>query len=254
MILIECEQGSDEWHEARAGVITASMFSTIRTKVGGLSAQQQLYVDAIREGKSEAEAIAIAQYKTKPRITEKVEMAIEGKPIGEYSDAAKDYGFRLAVERISRVPLDEGFSTWAMRRGNEMEEEARMRHEEKEGILVERAGFVITDDRLFGASADGLIDEDGGSEYKCLVSPSRLRKIIVDKDISEFTDQVQGCMWVTGRRYWHFALYCPALKEIGKDLTMVRVERDDDYIEELELELIEFNNYVEHCKAQIIEA
>jgi len=47
-VIIECDQGSQEWHHARAGAITASMFSEVRKVVDGLTEQQQKYVDAIR--------------------------------------------------------------------------------------------------------------------------------------------------------------------------------------------------------------
>lgn len=198
MILISCDQGSEDWHEARAGVITASMFRVARSKL-----------------------------KT-------------GKNSGQFTEAAKDYAFRLAIERISGKPLDEGFETWQMKRGHELEPAARMAHETQTGLSIMRAGFVLTDDRLFGASADGLIDDDGGSEYKCLVSPEKLRDILIDGDFSDYLDQVQGCMYVTDRKYWEFCLYCPALEPIGKELWRRRVERDDDYIEAMEADLVEF--------------
>ena len=56
MQIIKCEQGSDEWFEARSGVITASMFSTIRKLVGALTGQQSAYVDAVLSGKTDKEA------------------------------------------------------------------------------------------------------------------------------------------------------------------------------------------------------
>ena len=198
MILISCDQGSEDWHEARAGVITASMFRVARSKLKS------------------------------------------GKNSGQFTEAAKDYAFRLAIERISGKPLDEGFETWQMKRGHELEPAARMAHEIQTGLSIMRAGFVLTDDRLFGASADGLIDDDGGSEYKCLVSPEKLRDILIDGDFSDYLDQVQGCMYVTDRKYWEFCLYCPALEPIGKELWRRRVERDDNYIEAMEADLVEF--------------
>lgn len=242
--LINCDQGSEAWHQARAGCVTASMFKVARSRVGCLTEQQQAFVAAVRAGKSEAESALIAGYKTKPRMSETVERAIKGLPIGDFSEAAKNYAFRLAVERISGTPLDEGFSTWQMKRGHELEPAARQMHEEVSGLLVDHAGFVTTDDGLFGASADGLIGDDGGSEYKCLVSPEGLRDVLLCDDISEFIDQVQGCMWITGRKWWHFGLYCPALEPIGKAFFLREVERDDDFIEAMETELIEFNNLV----------
>jgi len=203
MIIVNCDQGSEEWHQARAGVITASMFRIARERL-----------------------------KT-------------GKNAGGFTSVARDYAFRLAVERISGKPLDEGFETWAMKRGHELEPAARMEHEVQTGLLVERAGFVLTDDRVFGASADGLIEGGGGSEYKCLVSPEALRDVLIDHDLSKYTDQIQGCMWLTRCKWWDFCLYCPALESIGRQLWRQRVLRDDNYIETMELELWEYSKFVD---------
>lgn len=251
MRVITCEQGSPEWLQARAGVITASMFRVARERVGGLTEQQQKYVDAIRAGEPPEVAQAMAEYKTKPRPTETMQRAIAGLPIGDFSDAAKNYAFRVAVERISGKPLDEGFETWSMRRGHEMEPAARAAHERLSGEIVFRAGFVVTDDGRFGASADGLIEDDAGAEYKCLVSPEGIRDVILDDDISKYTDQIQGCMWITGRQRWHYAMYCPALAPVGKDLYWRIVERDDDYIEAMETELIEFMRLVDRYESAL---
>lgn len=40
---------------------------------------------------------------------------------GDFTEAAKDYAFRLAFERISGQLMDEGFTTWQMDRGHELE-------------------------------------------------------------------------------------------------------------------------------------
>lgn len=250
MLIVNCEQGSQEWHEARAGAITASMFSTARKKINMLDERQSLYVAYRKAGMDEKEAMAKAGYKTAPRA-EGIALALAGKPVGDFSDEAKNYAFRLAVERISGQALDEGFQNWAMRRGNELEPEARMEHEAQTGLFVERAGFVLTDDRLFGASADGLIGEHGGSEYKCFLAPDKLRAFHIDNDPSEVMDQVQGCMWITGRQWWHLGLYCPALESIGKQLWLRKFKRDDDYIESLESDLMEFAALVDSYEATL---
>jgi hypothetical protein len=202
MKVIYCDQGAPEWHQARAGCVTASMFKVARKKLKS------------------------------------------GPNKGDYTEEAKNYAFRLAVERISGVPLDEGFETWQMRRGHELEPLAREEHEILAAVIVERAGFVTTDDGWFGASADGFIDHDGGAEYKCLVSPEGLRDVLLDEDLSEFVDQIQGCMWITGREWWHFGLYCPALQSIDRQFFWREVARDDDYIESMEADLIDFNRLV----------
>lgn len=251
MRIIECEQGSEAWHQARAGVITASMFRVARERVGGLTEQQQKYVDAIRAGNPPDVAQAMAEYKSKPKPTETVQRAIAGLPIGDFSDAAKNYAFRVAVERIAGKPLDEGFETWAMKRGHELEPAARAAHELVSGEVVFRAGFVVTDDGVFGASADGLISDDAGAEYKCLVSPEGLRDVIMDDDISKYTDQVQGCLWITGRQRWHYAMFCPALEVVGKHLYWRVIERDEAYIEAMESDLIEFMRLVDRYESTL---
>lgn len=253
MLVIECVQGSPEWHKARAGAITASMFAEVRKRVNGLNEQQASYVAAIHSGATEAEAMQAAGYKAAPRA-QVVKDALASKKVGDFSDAAKDYAFRLAIERISGQPLDEaGFSTFAMRRGQELEQDARDAHAFFRDVVVQTAGFVVTADGKFGASADGLIGRDGGAEYKCLIDPARIREIVLSGDIDEFKDQVQGGMWITGRRWWHFCLYCPALASVGKALTVFDVPRDDNYIEALESDLLEFDTLVCEYERQLRE-
>lgn len=209
MIVYNCQQGTPEWHQARAGVITASMFATAR-----------------------------ARLKTGPN---------KGQPTA----AALDYAFSLAIERIAGEPLDNGFETWAMRRGHELEPEARMEHEMKTGLVVQEAGFVTTDDRAFGCSADGLVGDDGGAEYKCFVDPSKLRSFHIDNDASDVFDQVQGCMWITGRKWWHIGLYCPALRPVGRQLWHREFPRDDNYIESLEADMWRFKLLVDDYERQL---
>jgi hypothetical protein len=250
MIVIHCEQGSPEWHQARAGVITASMYRVARSRVNGLTEQQQKYVDAILSGSSEAAARDEAGYKAAPRA-EGIQRALQGLPVGEPSDAAKAYAFRLAIERISGKALDEGYETYAMRRGHDLEPAARLEHELQSGHVVRRTGFVLTEDRLFGASADGLIGTAGGSEYKCLISPDPLREILIDGNFDDFKDQVQGCMWISGRAWWDFCVYCPALAPVGKQLWRRCVDRDNAYIDAMVADLAEFEKLVSFYEAQL---
>jgi hypothetical protein len=166
------------------------------------------------------------------------------KKTGEPTEAALNYAFKVAVEAISGIPMDEGFQTWQMRRGNELEPEARDLYAIRTGNTVDLCSFITTDCESYGASADGLIGEDGGLEIKCLVSPERIRNAILNYDISEWIDQVQGGMWITGRKWWDFVIYCPALSGVGRELTIWHIERDDDYIAQLESDLGAFTGIV----------
>lgn len=169
-----------------------------------------------------------------------------GKNKGNYPKKADDYAFHLACERLNGSLLeDDQFTTWQMKRGNELEEDARIAHESERGIFVEQCGFVLTEDKKFGCSLDGLIDDDGSSEYKCFTAPSSIKPILLEKDLSEIMDQMQGGMWITNRSYCDFGLYCPQLKNIGHELTLVRVERDEEYIQGLQEDLMTFDKHVE---------
>lgn len=176
------------------------------------------------------------------------------KKTGEPTEAALNYAFKVAVEAISGLPMDEGFETWQMRRGHDLEPEARDLYSIRTGNTVDVAGFVTTDCETYGASADGLVADEGGIEIKCLVSPERIREAILNHDITEWVDQVQGGMWITGRKWWDFIIYCPALSGVNRELTVWHVERDDAYIAELEKDLDQFtglvNSYVEKLSKQ----
>lgn len=250
MIVINCPQGSDVWLKERAGCITASMFSVARSKVNGLTKQQAIYVEAMLAGKGETEAMRLAEYKAGPRA-EVVRRALDGEPVGEPSNAALTYAFELAVERIGGEPLDGGFETWQMRRGHDLEPEARMEHEIQTGLIVTQVGLVKTDDGIFGASADGFIGDDGVSEYKCFLAPDKLRSFHIDNDASGVIDQVQGCMWIADKKWCHIGMYCPLLKPVGRQLWLREFKRDDDYIEQLEADLWEFSKIVDKYEKQL---
>lgn len=173
-----------------------------------------------------------------------------GSNKGDYTEAAKNYAFRLAIERISGELMDEGFETWQMRRGHELEEACRIRHEADIKQIVDLAGFAVTEDYKFGCSLDAQIGDDGCGEYKCFLAPDKLRSILVEDDWDDITPQVQGCLWVTGRKWMDMCLYCPALVSVGRDFTRRRVNRDDDYIERMEQDLLAFDALV--CKWESI--
>lgn len=246
-------QGSKEWAARRAGVITASRFQTILSKVNGLTDQQAKYVAAIQAGMTPAAAAAAADYKTGPK-SKTVDRALAGLPVGEFSDVAKNLAFRLAIERISGEPLDEGYTGWQAERGHELEPFARIAHMERVQDMVREVGFVTTDDGWFGASADGFrTSNSNGCEYKCFLDPEKLRAVLLDGDTSDVIAQCQGGMWLTGATQWEFGLYCPALAPVGREFTLIVIDRDDDYIESMESVLVEFRALVMHYEARLRE-
>jgi hypothetical protein len=240
MNLIICDQGTPEWLAARAGAATASMFSDAVSMVNGLSDQQRLYVDAIRAGKTEEEAQLAGGYKAKVKRTETVSRAIEGLPIGDPSDASKKYASDIAIERISKRPYGAPPKAWVLDRGHEMEGHARMAYEMRTGLLAEESGIFKTEDDWFGYSTDGQVGTDGLIEIKCPIDTQKITAMFLTGDTSEYDHQMQGGMWITGRKWCDFIMYVPDLEAVGNDLYIKRVYRDEAFIEELEAGLMKF--------------
>jgi len=164
---------------------------------------------------------------------------------GAPSQVSKDYAYKVAIERIYGETTEDTYVTWEMRRGTELEPLARIAYEARTGNLAEESGIVLTDDRIFGYSTDGFVDDDGLIEIKCPNSARKLVEMWETGDISEYEHQIQGGLWITGRKWCDFIMYAPQLEPVGKQLFVKRIERDDDLIEGMETKLWEFARRVQ---------
>lgn len=205
MIIIECRQGTPEWLQARSGAVTASRF---------------------------ADAIS------------KLTRASGDKKAGDSSAVSDRYAADLAIERISGIPYGEPPKTWLLDRGHELEDHARIAYEARTGFLVEETGVCLTDDRKFGYSTDGMPD-DGLIEIKCPIDSIKIATMWKTGDVSEYIHQMQGGMWITGRKWCDFLMYAPALESVGKDLYVKRIHRDDAFIDSMVSELLAFDKRVQ---------
>ena len=150
------------------------------------------------------------------------------------------YACQVALERVSHQPADATFENWQMREGHVQEPIARAAYERRTGNLVDEVGAFATDDDLFLYSPDGLIDGDGLLEVKTLFSPERIMTIVGNGDVSDFIDQCMFGLWLTGRQWIDLVVWVPALEH----LSVKRIARDDDYIEAMEADLIDFAKLV----------
>lgn len=159
------------------------------------------------------------------------------------------YAMDVARERCGgKAPG--AFVNAAMRTGTAEEPKARIAVELSKGYLVEEVGFACTDDRKFGLSVDGLVDDDGIVEIKTMVSSDTLFRAVVDGDISDYVDQCNGAMWLLGRKWVDLVLWAPDLPEPAR-LTVIRIERDDNAIQTLEDDLMEFERLVSKYEAKL---
>lgn len=160
---------------------------------------------------------------------------------GEYSKAAKLYAMDTARERCGGVPAAT-FVNAAMRFGTEQEPRARMAYEDTTGEFVQEVGFASTEDGKFGVSVDGLVGNDGIVEIKTMVGSETLFRAVVDWDHSEYIDQINGALWLLGRKWCDLILWAPDLP--AKRMTVCRIERDENAIDALAHDLVQFDAMV----------
>jgi exodeoxyribonuclease (lambda-induced) len=242
---IECPQGTEAWHAARAGLCTASRFADAVSTVGGLNQQQKLFVDLVRgAGLPEKDAAARAGYKAVPR-SDLITRALAGQDTEQPSDTALRYAADLSIERASGKPFGIPVKTWLLERGHELERLARMAYEDSNAAFVTEAGICVTDDDLFGYSTDGLVNNDGLIEIKCPIDGAKILTMWQTGDVSEYMHQIQGGLWITGRRWLDFIMYVPDLAPVGKDLFVKRIPRDDNFIDDMVKGLARFDGIVQ---------
>lgn len=145
-------------------------------------------------------------------------------PTGKPSTSAEGYINELIAQRITGE-LPEFYTNEAMARGNELEPAAKALYELSNDVEVVEVGLCLHDTLECGASPDGLVGDDGGIEIKCPLPHTHVAYLRDGKIPSKYIPQVQGCLWITGREWWDFMSYHPAMEDL-----IVRVYRDEEYI------------------------
>lgn len=146
---------------------------------------------------------------------------------GKESSAAKGYMAQLAAEWFMDEVLEDYTSPF-MQRGTELESSAVSEYEFTNDVTVEKVGLCLLDDIDAGASPDRLVGEDGALEIKC-VKPATHMLYVLDGVPNDYTIQVQGQLWVTGRKYVDLLCWHPTLPRVTK-----RFERDEPFITALD--------------------
>lgn len=155
-----------------------------------------------------------------------------------YSAQRKNYKAELVIERLT----GEKVSNWtspAMQWGTDNEPIAKLAYMAETGNEVEDATFVEHEILLAGASPDGYIGEDGLIEIKCPNTATHLETLQKQKVPRQYMAQIQGQMWITGRKWCDFVSFDPRLPA-NAQLFITRVEGDMEFINELEEEIINF--------------
>jgi putative phage-type endonuclease len=200
-------QGSDEWHKARLGHVTASNISAVMAK-----------------GKGKEEAVSRYNYKVK-----------------------------LVAERITGQSVSDGFSTPAMEWGVQQEEYACIEYEAAKDTFLSRTGFWLHPTiEWVGVSPDRLLNDDAVIEVKCPNTTTHLQYLFDKQVPSNYWKQIQCQLWVTNRAYCDFVSYDSRLPRRNQ-LLIVRVDRDEEFITEMQAEVETFLTEVKNLIIKLEE-
>lgn len=221
MQIIDCEQGSEAWFDARAGIPTASEFSTVMSEGRADGTIPNVMIDALVKSGCTAGQLAAAVKAAKSKNSNPAAMR------AKYLD-------RLAGEILTGKPDPDSYSNAHLERGKEMEAEARSLYAFARGTEPTLVGFIRNG--RAGCSPDSIVGDDGGLEIKTAMPTVHLPRLRSGQLPSEHRAQVQGNLWITGRKWWDFVSYWPGLAPL-----IIRIERDEDYIAKLAAAVDAFN-------------
>ena len=138
--------------------------------------------------------------------------------------------YRVAAERMTGIPVADGYVSKAMQHGIDTEDEARISYMLETGKEVKQVGFVEYDEWI-GCSPDGLVGDDAGLEIKCPNSDTHLRYFSDHGELTaDYYWQCMGGMLCTDRLWWDLYSYDPRFKNEAQKSVLVSIRRDNDEI------------------------
>lgn len=170
-----------------------------------------------------------------------------GKSTKGYSDAIT----KIAYEKMTGELTPETYQNDAMRRGTELEPEARLWYEMETFNKVHQVGFIQPNDELkdwCGYSPDGLISTNGLLEIKCPLYNTHISYLLDKKLPSNYFYQVHGGLYMSEREYLDFVSYHPTLPKF-----QMRIERDEKVIKDIKEKLLESIEAVEKIMKRITQ-
>lgn len=124
-----------------------------------------------------------------------------------YSASRKNYMMQLLCERLTGKK-DESYSNAAMEHGVETEPLARSEYESRNGVLVQTCGFFEHSSiNGFGASPDGLVNDNGLLEIKCPNTATHVDFLQHGKIPIKYKWQMYAQMECTGRKWCDYVSF-----------------------------------------------
>ena len=156
----------------------------------------------------------------------------------------RNYRIELIAERLTGRSEDH-YTSPEMMWGTDCEPFARAAYEIGTGVMVDTVGFVLhTAFDFAGSSPDGLVGSDGGLEIKCPKTTTHLKWMLAGVVPEEHQAQCLWNMACCERSWWDFMSYDPRLPD-GLRIFIVRMQRDNERIAQIQDEVMRFNNEVD---------
>ena len=236
-IMPDLVQGTDEWHDQRRGIVTASVVGRLVT-YGPPEAQSV----ACPTCEARPENPCISRSRKEPTAIKslhpaRTEHAAGRPPVFEVADNETSRGLTatLIAERITGWTEDTPMNS-DMWRGVEAEPYARDAYSAAYAKARE-VGFMLRTENTWqlGYSPDGLVGDDGLIEIKAPRAKTHLRTILADEVPAYYMPQLQAGLLVSGRAWCDYVSYVG-----GMPLYVKRVWPDEQWFEAITAACIAF--------------
>lgn len=158
---------------------------------------------------------------------------------GEESADRKRLKMELLAERLTDVAIDH-YVTPAMQWGIDHENDAIAEYEALTGNIVIPAGYIPHPQiKHFGATPDGLINDDGVFEAKCPTTITHIKWVLAKEVPEEYKPQMIVECLVSGRKFADFVSFDPRMP-VGKRLFYRRYEPTNAEFDRVQNEAIKF--------------
>jgi len=134
---------------------------------------------------------------------------------GNPSKSTSDYACELAGALYAGKVIDDWGGNKATERGTEMEDQARSMYNLVNNCNAEEIGMFTDDAEQYIASPDGVIEDYGLLEVKCLTAKVHTKALMyyakTRKAPTDYISQCQFQLFVSGYKYVDLFLYHPDL-------------------------------------------
>lgn len=217
--IVECEQGTPEWHAARCGRVTGSKVGDVLKKISG--------------GKPSAMRATYAGVLIAERLTN---TQSSGGYISTEMQWGKDH------EGAARAMYEWMYDARGSTVGFVIHPKIYMSGASPD-CLINTVETMNGNMRVIESC-------EGGLEIKCPNTSTHLDSLLDDKIKPEYIDQIHWNMACTGAQWWDFVSYDPRLPP-ELQFYVNRFKRDDILIKQMELEVAKFLGEVDTTLARL---